>query len=302
MTTSSLIAQYQKAGCPLPNLTPRTPEYTARQLAKVAEFFGSRDPATIKVPDCVKYHAWRKRDRACELELAALSACFNWAVSAGLIEANYIRSGRPRFVREVVHCREKAFTTPEELHDAAAMFLASRKSPVLGFQLLVEAFTGLRTNEVLSLQMDAKRGEPGHVDGNCLWVRRSKRGVNPFVQIHDALKSVMDRHRSWHAGRSPWWFPGSDLVRPVARQSLTNALRRVFGDKTSHGLRSFYVTARRSQGVTDERIAAEIGDSTVSLISRTYGDVPPSWATGAKPTQWVPEGLKPAWERVSISI
>jgi len=67
---------------------------------------------------------------------------------------------------------------------------------------------------------------------------------------------------------------------------------------TSHGLRSFYVTARRSQSIGDAQIAAEIGDRTgPAIISRTYGDIPPNWQAGGAAIQWVPDGASPAWHR-----
>jgi len=65
---------------------------------------------------------------------------------------------------------------------------------------------------------------------------------------------------------------------------------------TAHGLRSFYVTKRRSDGIADAQIAAEIGDNNVEMISQTYGDRPPNWTGGQKLSFLPSEGL-PAWRR-----
>jgi lipoyl-dependent peroxiredoxin len=69
----------------------------------------------------------------------------------------------------------------------------------------------------------------------------------------------------------------------AAKGSLAHALAKagplVLGRRiTSHGMRSFYVTVRRSQGISDGQIAAEIGDRTgPSIIASTYGSIPPDW-------------------------
>jgi hypothetical protein len=124
--------------------------------------------------------------------------------------------------------------------------------------------------------------------------------VNPFAEIHDHLAQLIQAHRQWLGDRSVWYFPGRDPSQPVSLTSLTSALLRMTGNRVnSHGLRSFYVTTRRSQNVSDAQIAAEIGDQTVALISTTYGDRPPSWWNGNKPMSWLPAGL-PAWARSPI--
>jgi hypothetical protein len=63
----------------------------------------------------------------------------------------------------------------------------------------------------------------------------------------------------------------------VGKEALWRALKRMKSGVTSHGMRAYYVTVRRSQGIKDGQIAAEIGDkSGVALIVSTYGDLPPN--------------------------
>jgi hypothetical protein len=60
-------------------------------------------------------------------------------------------------------------------------------------------------------------------------------------------------------------------------------------------MRSFFVTVRRSQGIADGQIAAEIGDSSgAAIIASTYGSIPPNWQGGTVLT-WLPENSPPAW-------
>jgi integrase len=265
--------------------------------------------------DCRRYFTHRiettKRKthcgRAVDLELNTLSAALTHAVNAGALAANPI-SNRPRFRRKVVnHCRDFAPLTGDELHKLAAELFSDWRSQPLGWQLLVGAMTGCRTSEVVRLRWDGtSRRDPGFIEGDHMWVARSKNGVNPFVQIHPALADALKAMRSWRAARknqrsSPWLFSSSRRPgKPVEITSLTKALRaiseRVVGHLvTSHGLRSFFVTVRRSQGIPDAQIAAEIGDkSGASIIVSTYGAIPPNWS-GAAQIDWMPAEGKPAW-------
>jgi len=74
--------------------------------------------------------------------------------------------------------------------------VASAQLEVLAWQALLEAMTGLRTCEALQLRADAAPYEPGWItpDGKTLGVRRAKgqQNVNPFVEIWDGLRSVLD--------------------------------------------------------------------------------------------------------------
>lgn len=99
-------------------------------------------------------------------------------------------------------------------------------------------------------------------------------------------------------------FPRSEVAGriPVDVGALSHALQRTAGIvvgegacRTSHGLRAFYVSVRRSEGAPDGQIAAEIGDKSVSLIQHTYGSIPPGWQGGAE-LSFLPKEAMPAWD------
>jgi hypothetical protein len=61
-------------------------------------------------------------------------------------------------------------------------------------------------------------------------------------------------------------------------------------------LEHFWLT-RRSQGIEDHKIAAEIGDKTgAAIIVSTYGGLPPNWMdTTVGKIEWLPADADPAW-------
>ena len=94
-------------------------------------------------------------------------------------------------------------------------------------------------------------------------------------------------------------FPGKLEGQPAGNGALAQALRKLkknIGKKiTSHGMRTFYVLIRRSQNVSDDQIALELGQrSGGGLIATVYGDVPENWRNGGGPNlTWMPK--KPVW-------
>ncbi len=317
-TIGDICADYQDAGCPDRQHSPKTGKALAQEVYRLQTlfpFWSKRLVDSVKAVDCALYFAWRKKrlkrgaagGRTTDMELGTLNNALSWAASVGKIHANPLATGRPRFRvgKNVKHCRDFMPADGNELHDLARKLFSVRQSEVLGWQLLIEAMTGCRTSEVLRLRWDASHiSEAGYLDAGCLWVSRSKGGVNPFITVHTGLSEAILALKAWHLWRFPkskWWFPdrakaGSRKDEAVRAQSLTRALRRISKvRRTSHGLRAYYVTVRRSQGVSDAQIAAEIGDkSGAAIIVSTYGAVPPNWR-GSDALSWLPTKGKPAW-------
>jgi integrase len=315
-TVGELCAEFIKAGCPDRNHRPRSGHALDSEnyrIKKFLPFWSKKLSSHVKAKDCADYYAWRKKriergdgGRAIDLELTTLSNVFHWAVSVGKADSNPLASGRPRFrnTKEVRHCREFRPLDGNELHALAEYFFKEPRSESLGWQLLIEAMTGCRTSEVLRLRWDTKnQNQAGFIEGDWLWLNRSKGGVKPFAFIHPALRECIEalkRWRAWRKLKSPWWIPSGRVKgAPLDRGSLTHGLKRAAkalgqSHRTSHGLRAFYVTMRRSEGISDAQIADELGDKTgAAIVTSTYGAVPPNWR-GSEALSWLPKG-KPAW-------
>lgn len=320
-TFEGMADLYLAAQCPNKRLEPRPEAFCAvekRHIDSLKGFFGNSKLADIKLMTLPQYHKWRTSrvaragnsgNRAVERELNTLSNVLNYAVGTGQLDFNYIRQGRPRFQKtsEIEHAREFAPADGDELHTLALHFFSHRRSEVIGWLSLFSALTGCRNTELRALRVDAKtKDEPGFVSGNYLFIRRAKGGVYPYIPMTPELQACYEAFIVWHKERypnNPYFFPARDRkeAKPVDKGTFGHALQRAceklkMAQKRPHGFRSFYVTKRRSDGIPDNQIAAEIGDQTVSLISRTYGDLPPNW-TGQKKLSFLPaEGL-PSWER-----
>ena len=318
-TVGEILNAYTAAGCPDRELRPRRAQGLAAEgwrIGQLLPFWKARLAEKIDpVGDCQAYFAARRRNparpechggRCVDLELATLSNALAWALRTRRAAVNALAADRPRFAGDVVvHCRDCAPRDADELHRLAAFFFAAPASEPMGWQVLLEAMTGCRTCEVLALRWDAAPGRPGYVENGWLWLARTKGGVNPFVVIHPALTQCLTALQRWRQMRfpaAPWFLPSPrSPMEALGVSTLAHGLRRacplVVGRRmTSHGMRAYYVTARRSQGISDAQIAAEIGDSTgASIISSTYGAVPPNWRGGEK-IGWLPANGPAAWD------
>lgn len=312
-----LLTSYFDSNCPNSRLEPAPNENFVknklRHLKNIREFFGCRRVDEITIPLLHQYAIWRRNrireggtgSAIIDSEINLLSSVLNYAVAVGLIEANPIKAGRPKFVtrQNVTHSRERMPKNASELHLLArSLFEAGSLS--VGFFVLFAAFTGCRKSELLRMRLDAPPGEPGSVDGSILHVKRSKRGVNPFIVIHEPLAALMQVHRQVIPG--PWYFPATDPSKSILGTALSIQMRRqseilqISPTITPHGLRAYYVTKRRSDGASDAQIAVEIGDQTVSLISQVYGEAPPNWQ-GREKLHWMPND-DPAWSVVQFVV
>lgn len=324
-TVAKVLTAYKDADCPDRDLHKRPERSEAEEKRRcdvLLRFFRHQRVRDLDKEMCAEFGAWRlkntERDgmtgrRAADHELVTLSNALDFCH----LSTEAIKGRRSLYKpSQARHCRDCAPMSGDELHELASLIFAGNfRGQVLGWQLLFEAFTGVRTNEALLWRMDAKRkgpvGEPGFYDGNILWLHRSKRGVNPWVVVKDRpeLKALIEAHEKWHEkyfAESPWYFPSiSDPMQPVEKSALNRKLTRLFECDdvkkkfTSHGMRAFYVLVRRSQGIADGQIAAEIGDRTASLIESTYGALPTNWQGGAE-VSFLPTKGKPAWENIKL--
>jgi integrase len=253
----------------------------------------------------IKARGWTG-SRTVDREIQTLSNAFAYAKRAGVVVSNPLRDDRPRYYRpsQARHARDCAPASGKELHAIARTLADDPHGEVLAWQYIFAAMTGCRTSEILRLRIDAAPRMPGCLEGDWLWIARSKSGVNPFVVLHPDLREAIKAHRAWLHARHPsvpWWFPSPRVKgQAVDSHALAHALRRVteamgIPARTAHGARAYYVTLRRSQGIGDPQIAAEIGDKSVALISNTYGQVPPGWRGGPE-LSWLPsDGSGPWW-------
>lgn len=293
----------------------------SKRINSLAKYFGKFPAHEIRLKHCREYKIWRCRritrenatgHRTVDMDLTTLSNLLHFGVEEGHLEFNPIHAGRGRYQTKsrIVSCRDRAPVSGDELHRLAFYFLdhKQRDTQTLGWQLLFEALTGCRTSEILRFRIDAAdERTAGFTGGQYLYLERSKKGVNPYALIHPDLQECLSAHRQWHHEKfseSPWYFPAS--IRqgkvPVSPTALTKALKRAaefmgIPHRTSHGLRSYYVTVRRSQGIRDAQIAAEIGDkSGASIIEQTYGAIPENW-TGGDHLTFRPKEAAPAWAK-----
>ena len=315
-TMKDVIFRYIEDGCPDKHRRPRSGQNLADEEAHCERLLSHWHEVLIDnagPAECDKYHDWRvglgakDGNRMVDREMNTLNNACRWGVRCRIITANPL-ADRPKYQAsdEIHHCREFMPRTTDELHDAARLLFAHPHSVVLGFQMLDEACSGLRTNEVLKWGTDifgttTEDGANVHV-----WRLKGQHANNPYVANHEGLKAVLAAHMAWLAANYPEgtesWFP-SHTGGSIGDTALAHALRRLWKSKMlrrrlkSHGMRALYVLIRRSQGAKDEIIADEIGHSSNgACIKSTYGGVPDSWRNGGGPNmKWLSTSVPVAW-------
>lgn len=285
-----------------------------RHSKKLLEYWEFIPVANAGPAECDRYHDWRvknlvqgKGNRITDRELQTLNNACRWAARQEFIKVNPVRD-RPKYTpsSEVKHCREFMPRSADELHEAGALFFEHPNTVVLGFQMVAEGYSGLRTIEVL------KWGEdhfgtliPGGEYMN-VWRCKGQHANNPYIKNHPGMKALLAAHAAWKAVNYPnakEFFPshcGGTVTKGALAKRLRSIRKKLKRVIKSHGMRAFYVLIRRSQGASDEQIADEIGHESNGLcIKTTYGGSPEEWRTGKAPNfSWLPTTAPLAWAKL----
>jgi integrase len=311
LSVVEVLKEYAQAGFPDSHgraRNQRTALDEQRRLPRLLEWFKTKRVDELTFATAQAYGHTRGSTRAAELDLYTLRNALKHAALAGRIKQEPV-SHWPKFTRKsgTRHCRDNAPGSGTELHRIAEELLSKQDTEPLAWLLLLLALTGCRVSEILALRMDAsERNQPGFIQEDWLWLNRAKGGVNPFAVLHPPLRDCIAAHKQWHLERfpnHPAWIPHRfSNKEPASSCSLNHALKRITAKlnlphRHTHALRAFFVTVRRSQGVSDAQIAAEIGDVTgASIIAQVYGAIPPNWR-GGPGVSFLPETGFPAWHQ-----
>ncbi len=317
LTGGDVIARYELDSYPDKHKCKRTGRTLDDEISHCEKLkpFWSDVPVDKSGPGaCDRYHTFRCAQgfrmgsgaRTVDRELNTLNNAFRWAVRCELLKSNPLAE-RPHYQKstDVKHCREFMPRDAEELHDAAREFFKHPHSVVLGFQLLSEAYSSLRTQEVLKWGVDIFGSATSDGKNINVWRCKGQHSVSPFVTVNEGMAALRKAHADWKAVNYPdasEFFP-SHCGGSVSKGALVRALGRLFKSGmikrklTSHGAgRAFYVLVRRSHGISDAQIASELGHTSGgACITSTYGGVPDAWRKGDGPRlSWLP--AVPAWD------
>lgn len=187
--------------------------------------------------------------------------------------------------------------TPEQL--AAFLRAADEKlDPALALMLRTMALTGIRPGEALGLQWDDVDLAAGE-----LLIRRSisagrreeptkteaQRPVDVATGLSARLEAWDTRTReiALQAGtqRAPWVFPGRQrwMDAHTVQNGMKRALRaaRLPGHHSPKSLRHTYASIMLSQGQSPYYVQRQLGHSTITMTTNTYG-------------RWLPAGNRAA--------
>lgn len=318
-TVGELAADWLAAGCPKTATKPRTAKAAAHLqtiLNRALDWWRPVRLTEINAARHAEFALHRMKNvrhgrfsgrRTVDLELAALSCLFQWAVTAQLAERNPFEK-REHFViaEDIRHCHTKTAANDQQLHTLLAWFWSSPAPTrqAAGAALAFSALTGLRPGETLAIRLvpeldrfpeDPTRLAPGTIypmpDGTRrMLVARSKGGQNPSVLVTPVLDDFLAH---WRAARQePETESVPPALFPVQQHRISNLLTEACAAlslpaMTPHGMRAYYVKVRRSAGADDATIAVELGQtSNGDLIRQVYGA--PTDAVGGNLHDWLP--------------
>lgn len=290
--------------------------FIKRTVTLLDEHFGKTAVEDLDQDGLDGYRDWRVKNvkqgnglRTVDRGLAILSNALDWAKRKKKIKQNpitdrawYHKASKSR------HAKDVAPTSSEEVHSTAAvLFNEGEECESMGWQYVWSASTGTRRSEILRLRADAGPGVPGYVrDGKYFCMRPSKqKEINPldYITLRPDQKITLEAHQAWLKKKYPkakWWFPGRYGTGVISKDSLGHKLDELYKagklprKLTPQGARSHYVLMRRSWGVQDSVIAAEIhhrGD--LKTLIQVYGMVPSGWLDKPPRFKWLPR--RPAW-------
>ena len=330
LTIGRVAEAYAQAGYPSlrrRQMTPRKARNLVDETAnldRALKFWRGRSVTTITQGVIDEYADTRSgAPRRCELELVALSNACKFAMRKDMLPTNPF-AGRGNIRTSIVHCASEMPLSDEELHQLCAHLMANPDTVSYGAQLMFQALTGLRPGEPGILRWDAKGEQPGaratcKIEGETfeiMHIVRLKRGINPAIRIRPALAEFLTYWQAYVANRWPGavhLFPDpAHPDRPVAefgnarKSHLDQHLKAaaaaigITTNRRPHAMRAFYVRVRRSQGVLDSTIASELGERTGErVVVENYGES--AGIRGDGRFDWLPEGVKPCWQGLTIA-
>lgn len=347
-TAGDVIRFYLAAGCP-----DRKAKQRQRQLGKDAEvaacdmllgFWDDVPIESITLATCDDYRDWRVKKinparkvdgmRTVDLDLTTLSNAFRFGVRKAKVKYNPVAErDRYRDSNQVKHCREFMPKDADELHEVAGKLFRNPSTVVLGFQFLAEAYTGLRTSEILKWGSgDFGKATPKG-DYLNVWRCKGQHLTNPYTHVHEGLQALLAAHAKWkrekYGDQQPeWFFPGRSPerggrpVKPVCVDALSHALKRLADREETEAIKLAAAAKKGGRLTEKERTAVRFRKYTSHgarafyvTVRRSHGVVDAQIADeighttpgstlekvyGGIPPNWRTDGPKLSWLPIKV--
>lgn len=163
--------------------------------------------------------------------------------------------------------------------DEFARFLgaASQYRDPYGTAFRLLAYTGMRDSELIALTLDDGDRLPSGVINFVVRGKGNKfRNVPLQPDGEPILMEYLKTRRTFpKADRHRWLFPVPDTTRHVSRKSMEMHMRFLreqadLPELTCHGLRRYFITERKREGMPDSVIAKIVGHEDLALFLRYY--------------------------------
>ena len=249
---------------------PRSADAARQSLLTLMKFFGDRDIELWTTKDLQRFIALRKqkiKDISINRDLRVLKACLRWGVETGKLKELPFKIRQLRVPKTRVY----RILSKGEIEN----LLSAAEGRFQGV-LLISAYSGMRTNEILHLKWQDVRW-----DVNMLSVT-AKEGWRPKSHSERSIY-VPDRVLSWlrtwkeltpHRKDGDWIFSTRNRT-PLGVHNTCREVRKVFkraglyrpGDKLIHLIRHSVATNMIENGVDLRTVQTILGHSDLATTS-----------------------------------
>lgn len=169
--------------------------------------------------------------RCVDCDLKTLNNSFKFAIARDYFKLANPLIDKPRFckAKHVHHCREFCSDNADQLHDVAEHFFKKPRSVAMGFQLLLEAYTGLRRKELRMWGTDKYGKLTPDGQYRYVWREKGQHAVNPYVFENEGLKAMMEALETWRKRDHPHStaFLPNEWGKQISEDGLSRGLRNL---------------------------------------------------------------------------
>lgn len=212
-------------------------------------------------------------ESAASLIKVLLNQLYDYAVENEYIDKNYSRNVNIRSKSYKVIKGHRSFTD-EEIKQ-----IWSNSNISIAKYILIQCYTGMRPNELLSIRLENINLDDGYIIGGS----KTEAGRNRRIPIHSCVKDLIIENiniaKQHGCDYLITGMRGGRLQYRLYAIRFNNFLNNLFGENshTPHDCRKFFVTTAKKYKLDEYAIKLIVGHHIPDITERIYTERPVDW-------------------------